>query len=319
MTGHYDRESWGAFTKAPPEKESNADLDPEVEAGRLSSALPGPRKVREMVARCSPALKAVKQRSSFDRGLRLRLMPPATTRLSVIIPTLDEAGNLPRLVRLVDRALLRISHEIIVVDGGSTDGTGGLADAYAATRQDFCAIHCDPAERGLSLAILSGFEAARGEVVAVLDADLQHDPRVLPRLLTAAETHDLAIGSRYTYRGKTCGWSWLRKIQSRGAAYVTRASLGLRVRDPLSGCFAIRREALQGVKEKLRPRGWKLLLDILALAPSLTWTEVPMTFRSRWRGKTKMSGAVVRAWLRQLRELRRMRRALASLPSGAAT
>jgi dolichol-phosphate mannosyltransferase len=236
----------------------------------------------------------------------------AALRFSVVVPTLNEAQNLPHLVRRVDRALRGIPHEVIVVDDGSTDGTAELADKLAATRPDVRVLHRPASERGLSAAILAGFSAARGDVLAVIDADLQHDPAVLPGLLAALDDHDVAIGSRYTFRGRTCGWSWLRELESRAAAALTRATLGIPVRDPLSGCFAIRRSAFNRVAPLLRPRGWKLLLDILASAPDIAVAEVPMTFRARCRGRTKMNARVVAAWLRQLRHLRKLRREGAS-------
>jgi dolichol-phosphate mannosyltransferase len=222
-----------------------------------------------------------------------------------VVPTLNEVRNLEHLLRRIDRSLRGVPHEVIVVDDASTDGTPELAEDLAARRQNTRVLHRKASERGLSSAILAGFRAARGDAVAVMDADLQHDPAVLPALLSALDRHDLAIGSRYTFRGRTCRWSWVRELESRAAAALTRAALGLRIRDPLSGCFAMRRAAFERIAPILQPRGWKLLLDVLASAPELSVAEVPMTFRARCRGKTKMNGAVVAAWLRQLRELRR--------------
>jgi dolichol-phosphate mannosyltransferase len=243
--------------------------------------------------------------------------------LSLVVPTLNEAENLPHLLRRVARALRGIRHEVIVVDGGSTDGTADLADELAGTRPELRVLHRSQAERGLSAAILAGFRHARGDVLAVMDADLQHDPAVLPGLVAALGDHDLAIGSRYTFRGKTCGWSFLRELQSRAAAALTRLVLRISVRDPLSGFFAIRRSAFELVAAGLQPRGWKLLLDILATAPRLSVAEVPMTFRARCRGKTKMNPRVVREWLGSLRGLRSVRfghdrRIVASMPREAA-
>jgi dolichol-phosphate mannosyltransferase len=225
--------------------------------------------------------------------------------LSVVVPTLNEAENLRHLVRRLDRALGEHPHEILVVDDGSTDGTAEIAEQLAADRGNLRLLRRDPSDRGLSSAILAGFRSSRGEVLAVIDADLQHDPAVLPALLHACQHRDIAIASRYAFRGKTCGWSFVREVESRAAAWLTRRVLDLSVRDPLSGFFAIRRSAFDEIAGLLRPRGWKLLLDILASAPDMTVAEVPMTFRARCRGKTKMNGAVVIAWLRQLRELRR--------------
>lgn len=242
----------------------------------------------------------------------------ATPTISVVVPTLNEAENLPHLVRRIDRALRGVSHEIVIVDDASIDGTAAIADTLALARRDTRVIHRDAFERGLSSAILAGFDAARGRSVAVIDADLQHDPAVLPRLLGSLDHADIAIGSRYTFEGRTCGWSWIREIQSRAAATVTRAALALSVRDPLSGCFAISRAAYESLRADLRPRGWKLLLDILAAGRGISVAEVPMTFRARVRGTTKMNAAVLRAWLDQLLDLRRRRVGRSALePAGA--
>jgi dolichol-phosphate mannosyltransferase len=242
---------------------------------------------------------------------------PGSPRLTVVVPTLNEAHNLRHLVRRLDRSLRGIPFEIVIVDDASTDGTGELADALAEERSSIVVIQRTAAERGLSAAILAGFRAARGQLVAVIDADLQHDPGVLPRLVENLARVDIAIGSRYAFRGKTCGWSILRELESRAAAWLTRRALGLSVRDPLSGCFALRRRVIAEIEPVLQPRGWKLLLDILAAGRELSVAEVPMTFRARCRGQTKMNGRVVAAWLQQLRELRRAAPAEWLTPAGA--
>ena len=218
---------------------------------------------------------------------------------------LNEARNLPILFKRLRRSLLGIAHEVIVADDASTDGTADLAEDLAANCGEVRVLR-RTSNFGLSQAILDGFQAARGDVLGVMDADLQHDPRVLPNLLQATETADIAIGSRYAFQGKTCGWSFLREVESRLAALVTRTMLGLKVADPLSGFFLLRREVFESVAPALQARGWKLLLEILALSPGATVAEVPFTFRSRVRGKTKMNRRVVLAWLSELRRLRRL-------------
>lgn len=233
--------------------------------------------------------------------------------LSLIVPTLNEAENLPRLLRMVSRALRGISHEIIVADDASRDETARVAEDLRATYPALRILR-RTANFGLSAAIVDGFRNARGSVLAVMDADLQHDPRVLPGLIAALSDHDIAIGSRYAFCGRTCGWSKLREIESRLAAFVTQAALGICVRDPLSGFFMMRRQVFTAVEAGLSTRGWKLLLEILALSPAARVAEVPFTFRARRAGKTKMSMRVVGAWLTSLVNLRRQRFVAPSTP-----
>lgn len=226
--------------------------------------------------------------------------------LSLVVPTLNEAPNLPVLFQRIARALRHVTHEIVVCDDDSVDGTADLAESYA--RSTSVRVIRRTQNPGLSASILDGFRAARGSVLGVIDADLQHDPSVLPDLLRATETTDIAVGSRYAFQGKICGWSLVREAQSRAAALLTRAVLGLRVQDPLSGFFCLRRETFEAVAPSLEARGWKLLLEILALSPGARVAEVPFTFGPRHRGQTKMSSKVISAWLKDLRRLRALRR-----------
>lgn len=227
-------------------------------------------------------------------------------RISLVIPTLNEAENMLRLLHLIGRALRHHDHEVIVVDDQSDDGTADQARANVHRVRALRVVE-RTAERGLSASVVDGFRVANGDVVMVMDADLQHDARILPKLIAALDRSDIAIGSRYAFKGKTCGWSRLREAESRMAAALTRRVLGLSVKDPLSGFFALRREVFDSIEPRLRLEGWKILLEVLGQAPWADAAEVPFTFRPRRHGKTKMSGAVVKSWLRQLYRLRRER------------
>ena len=249
--------------------------------------------------------------SALDQG-----RPDSLPALSLIVPTLNEAANLPTLVRFVERALRGISHEILVVDDSSTDGTAEVAEALRCRHPRLRVIR-RTRDFGLSAAIIHGFREARGAFLGVIDADLQHDPRILPELIGALSDHDVAIGSRYAFRGRTCGWSWLREAQSRLASWVTRRALRIPTRDPLSGFFVLRRSVFEEVESVLSSRGWKLLLEILASAPYARVAEVPFTFRPRRQGQTKMTWRVVAAWGRSLVELRRTFRCRGLAGTGA--
>jgi dolichol-phosphate mannosyltransferase len=228
--------------------------------------------------------------------------------LSVVVPTLNEAKNLEHLCRRIARALRgSVSYEVIVVDDASTDGTADLAESLSSRLP--VRVLRRPAKFGLANAVLDGFKAAKGRFLAVMDADLQHDPAILPKLVLALGENEIAVGSRYAFQGKTCGWSILREAESRLAAFVTRQALTLTVSDPLSGYFAIRRSTFEGIDVPRDVRGWKILLELLARAPDASVAEVPFTFRSRKRGKTKMNPWVAAVWLAQLRDLRAAQRA----------
>ncbi len=227
-------------------------------------------------------------------------------RLSLTIPTLNEASNLPRLLHRLSRALSGLNHEIIVVDDGSTDGTPDVVRSLQASTPALRLIE-RRADAGLSRSIVAGFQVARGDLLAVMDADLQHDPRVLPQMVEAAKSADIVIGSRYTFHGKVCKWRFLRHAQSRVASTVTRRVLGLSVADPLSGFFLLHRASFLEAVPHLEARGWKLLVELLTLLPAARVAEVPFTFRARFRGQTKMRWAVVSAWISELRRLRAVR------------
>jgi dolichol-phosphate mannosyltransferase len=248
---------------------------------------------------------------SYSPGASPSISDPGNGRgvptLSLIVPTLNEAKNIPTLVRWLEKVLRGIAHEIVVVDDSSSDGTADVAESLRGRHPSLRVLR-RTRNFGLSAAIIDGFRNARGDLLGVMDADLQHDPRILPGLVAALVDHDVAVGSRYAFRGRTRGWSWLREAQSRLASWVTRQSLRLSTKDPLSGFFVLRRSVFEEVESGLSNRGWKVLLEILASAPYARVAEVPFTFRPRRQGQTKMSWHVVAAWLGSVVDLRRARR-----------
>jgi len=225
----------------------------------------------------------------------------------LIVPTWNEAENVAPLCARVTQALHEIPHEILVVDDGSPDGTAAVAEDLARTRFPQVRVLRRTGPRGLSAAVVDGFAAARGRLLGVIDADLQHDPRLLPDLVRALDDHDLAVGSRYTFAGGCRGWSFLRETQSRLAASLTNRALRLGVKDPLSGYFVLHRAVFQRLQDRVVVRGWKILLEILAAEPTLKVAEVGYVFRPRRRGLSKMRPEVVRAWLAALVRWRRVR------------
>lgn len=234
-------------------------------------------------------------------------------RLSLVIPTYNESRNLETLVaRLTEilEAKLPGAYELILVDDDSPDRTWALglelAKAYPALR-----VMRRRQEKGLSTAVIRGWQAARGEVLAVIDADLQHPPEVVARLWDAIEGGaELAAGTRHQDGGGVSDWSVLRRGLSRGAQLLGLMVLPKvvgRVSDPMSGCFMLRRGAIAGVE--LSPLGYKILLEVLGRGRIDRIAEVGYVFRERAAGESKVTW---RLYVQYLAHLIRLR--LATLP-----
>lgn len=218
--------------------------------------------------------------------------------LSLVIPTLDEAGSVPALFSALERAVRAFpsgtTMEAVVVDDGSTDGTVAAVRSLAP---GFPVRLVERSERGLATAVLAGFAAAHGDVLGVIDADLSHPPELLPALLAALEGADIAVASRHAPGGRVEDWPWYRRYASLMMTGLT-APLRLPVADPLSGYFLLRRETIDGVR--LSPLGYKILLEILAKGRYRKVREVPYVFRNRGVGKSKMGLGVTLEYLRHL-------------------
>jgi dolichol-phosphate mannosyltransferase len=214
---------------------------------------------------------------------------PAQEKLALVIPTLCEAENIGGLLNHVRSVLesVGIPYEILVVDDDSQDGTGDVVAAIS---------HVDPrvrllirkGQRGLSGAVLHGWQNTDAGILGVMDADLQHPPELLPRLIAAIQAgSDIAIGSRYTPGGELGSWNPFRKLLSAAAVWVTwpLQKARLRAKDPMSGYFMVRRRCLEQVT--FQRTGFKLLLDVLVRGRIRSVAEVPFAFGSRFRGASK--------------------------------
>ncbi len=209
--------------------------------------------------------------------------------LSIVVPTFNEAENIRVLVERLSRVLRGINYEIIVVDDNSPDGTWRVAQELAKKGYPIRVIR-RIGERGLGSAIVRGLYEAQGEFVVVMDADLQHPPEVVPQLYREAlrSGADIVVASRYARGGGVKGWSRIRLLISRTAsilAYVLLAE-SRRTSDPMSGFFLVRRKLVE--KVRLEGRSWKVLLELLAKAPSVRVSEVPYVFERRYRGESKL-------------------------------
>ncbi len=232
----------------------------------------------------------------------------ASVRLSLVIPTLNESDSLASLVDQLSALLAPVlgdGYELIVVDDDSPDRTwqaaASLRDRYPRLR-----VVRRRGERGLATAVVRGWQAARGDVLAVIDADLQHPPETTLELWREMERGaDLAVASRHVPGGGVSDWSLSRRLLSRGAQALGLVLLpGVlgRSSDPLSGFFMVRRSALAGVL--LRPAGYKILVEVLARARVRWIAEVGYVFRERDEGRSKVTAAVYLAYLSHLLRLR---------------
>jgi dolichol-phosphate mannosyltransferase len=214
----------------------------------------------------------------------------------VILPTYDEAPNLEGIVRAVVAALPEA--HVLVVDDGSPDGTGEIADALAAELPCVQVMH-RPAKEGLGRAYASGFEralAAGAGYVIEMDADFSHDPADLPRLLACAHAGaDVVLGSRYVAGGGIANWGPVRRAVSRAGCAYARRVLGVGVRDLTGGFKCFRAEALAAIGyAAARSQGYAFQVELTfrALRAGLRVEEVPIVFREREHGESKMSGRI---------------------------
>jgi len=223
--------------------------------------------------------------------------PDPAPSVTVVIPTYNEREN----IRTLLPALLAVdpAYRVIVVDDNSPDGTGAVAEEVARAHPGRVVVLHRPAKEGIGPAYVAGFRRALAngtELVATMDADHSHDPRDLPRLVQAASTADLVLGSRYVAGGKTCGWPLHRRLISRFGGLYARLVLGVPVADLTGGFKVYRRDALAGLDlETLHSDGYVFQIETTyrTLRRGCRVVEVPITFADRVAGKSKLSRRIV--------------------------
>jgi dolichol-phosphate mannosyltransferase len=219
--------------------------------------------------------------------------------ISIVTPTFNERQNICSLVVALGKAMGDVAWELIIVDDDSPDGTADEALALARAGKPVRCIR-RIGRRGLASAIVEGALASSAEYIAVIDADMQHDESILPKMLEVLRTTDtdLVIGSRHIEGGGLGNWSVARQNMSRFATWCASAVIGSQISDPMSGFFAIRRDLFYACVYDLSQQGYKILLDILISSPRpLKVVEVPYVFRPRTRGESKVDLIVIAEFL----------------------
>ena len=218
----------------------------------------------------------------------------ARMKATVCLPTYNERENVERMLR----TLHALGVAVLVIDDGSPDGTGELADALARELDGVSVLH-RPRKEGLGPAYLDGFRRALAdgaELILEMDCDFSHDPADVPRLIAAAEEADLVLASRYVAGGGTRNWGLLRRFVSRGGSLYAQLLLGAPVRDLTGGFKCYRRAVLEALPlDEIHSKGYAFQIETTyrALRKGFRVREIPITFVDRLEGGSKMSKAIV--------------------------
>ena len=207
--------------------------------------------------------------------------------ISLIIPTYNERNNITPLVERIHHALSNYDYRILFIDDNSRDGTAELINSLSQKYPVSVIVRKD--KRGLASAVVDGLKHVTGDIVGVMDADLQHPPEVILDLLRAIENGaDMTIASRYVQGGGCQGLGLARRVISKGAVYLAHVLLPptRQIKDPVSGFFVFKKQAI--VNANLNPTGYKILLEILMQGEFRSIAEVPYIFRTRTSGESKL-------------------------------
>lgn len=213
-------------------------------------------------------------------------MSESQLQVSLITPSYNERENIPLLAEEIFslmEAYPEIDLELIVVDDNSPDGTGDVADALI-DQYPMQVVH-RPGKLGLGSAVMDGFARSKRDYLGVIDADLSHDPALLPKLILGLKEYDLAIGSRFEPESRVEKWAWYRKAISQTGVFMARQLTG--VQDPLSGYFFLHRKVLNNLT--LTSSGYKILLEILVKGDYDRFFELPYVFRNRQFSSSKLN------------------------------
>jgi dolichol-phosphate mannosyltransferase len=226
-------------------------------------------------------------------------------KLSIISPTYNEAENVGLFIDELEKCLEGSDYEILISDDNSPDLTWARVETIGRRNPRVRALR-RTSNRGLGPSVVDGFISATGEAVACLDADLQHNPAILPQMLKElVNGSELVVATRYMPGGGTANWNMIRRLGSWGCTKLAQWLLGVKLRDPMSGYFMMRRDDFLKIRNHLNVRGFKILLEIAAHMQPRRLSEVPYTFGPRAHGESKLSKKIVFAYLSQLWRLYR--------------
>jgi dolichol-phosphate mannosyltransferase len=252
-----------------------------------------------------PTPQSAVERARYSRGSQ---NTRRTGKLALVIPTLCEADNVQILLQRIQKSLepLNIPYELIVVDDDSRDGIEGLVQAVACN-DERVRVLVRTGVRGLAGAVIHGWAHSDADILGVIDADLQHPPELLPQLWQALEGNDVVLASRYAPQGSRKNWNRFRHLISQIAIWMTLPLQRptIRVMDPMSGFFLVRRSAIRDVT--LHPAGFKILLEILVRGDIRSAKEIPFSFGHRYKGRSKAGLKVGLEYLLLLAKLRKKR------------
>lgn len=208
--------------------------------------------------------------------------------ISIIIPTYNESGNIRKLIDAIKKELSKRKFEIIVVDDDSPDMTWKIVTEMIK-KKEYSNIKLirRKNERGLSSAVIAGFNKSYGEIIGVIDADLSHPPELMNKMIDECNKNDIVIASRYVKRGRKY-MGFFRKAVSTGATLMARPLT--KVSDPMSGYFFFKREVIKN--SELKPFGYKILLEILVKGKYNRYKEIHFVFGKRYHGKSKLGAKV---------------------------
>ena len=221
------------------------------------------------------------------------------SKISIVVPTFNESENVGNLVNQIDYALKGIEYEVIFVDD-SNDDTPKAIEKIMEENPNVRLKH-RTGETGLATAVLVGFSMAEGDYIAVMDADLQHPPKILRSMYYVLETGvDFCVPSRFIPGGSDGGLGPYRKLVSGVARYIGKILLPClrKITDPTSGLFMFRRDVIKG--SDLQPIGWKILIEVLAMGTYKSVVEIPYKFQARPAGESKLSSKVTQEYIKQV-------------------
>ena len=229
-------------------------------------------------------------------------------QVSIIIPTYNESRNIVGILKSIGENLPKnITAEAIVVDDNSPDLTGKIVEEYLKNVKKIAGYTMDIIHRtsknGLSSAILSGVQRAKGDTIVVMDSDFSHPPQIIPKMIESLKKYqcDMVVASRYINGGKIKGWTLKRKIMSKVATLIATKGLGVKTKDPMSGFFAFKKNILKEIN--FDAIGYKILLEILVKKSGIAVKEIPYTFENRSFGSSKLDSSTVTDYFKSVWKL----------------